>query len=485
MATISSPGLGSGLDVNSIVTQLVAIERRPIDALQSKASTIQTQLSSFGLLQSYAANLRDISAQLAKPDFWTANAATSSDAGAVSATATATALKNTYAVGVSKLAQSQSLSSKAYTDGTSTVGTGTLHIQMGAWDDDLTTFDPDPLRSAVDITIGPGENTLEGIQARVNAANAGITASIVRDDSGAKLVFRSTATGATNAAQITVTDDDANPLDDLGLSALAFDPPTAGSMTQNVAAQNTVATINGLTVTSSTNVLTNVIDGVTLTVGRVTTTPAQIMVGPDTAAQKTAIANFAKAYSDMNTYISSQTKYDATTKKAGALQGDRATLTLQSNLRSIFLDNSTASFTFTRLSDIGLELQKDGSMTVNNAKLNAAAEQPAEVARLFSTTNLGNNAGQGFAVRVKALTEQMTRTDGVITSRSNSLRDSIKRNSLEQQRLEDRVAANEARLLKRYNALDTQINQIKGNSSSLSQALESLANLNKSIASGR
>src|SRR5688572_23358635 len=143
MATLSSPGIGSGLDVNSIVTQLVSIERKPIELLQVQATTIQSKLSSFGLLQSYTANLRDIADKIQKPDFWTANAGTTSDGGSVGVSATATAATGTYSVNVTQLARTQTLSSKAFTGSTSTVGTGTINIQIGTWNDALTTFTPD------------------------------------------------------------------------------------------------------------------------------------------------------------------------------------------------------------------------------------------------------------------------------------------------------------------------------------------------------
>src|SRR4051812_6858537 len=129
MATISSPGLGSGLDVSSIVTKLVAIERQPIEKLQTQATTIQSKLSSFGLMQSYMGNLRDIADRLAKPDFWTATVATSSDA-SVQVSSRATATNGSYAVEVSQLAGAQSLASKPYVDASTQVGSGTLKIQL-------------------------------------------------------------------------------------------------------------------------------------------------------------------------------------------------------------------------------------------------------------------------------------------------------------------------------------------------------------------
>jgi flagellar hook-associated protein 2 len=488
MATLSSPGVGSGLDVGSIVTQLVAIERKPIESLQTQATTIQARLSSFGLLQSYTANVRDIADKLSKPDFWTQTGATSSDASALSVSATPTAATGSYSVAVTQLAQAQSLASAAYGASTAPVGTGTLRIELGTWNSGLTAFTADATKTGIDIAIGAGENTLDGIKAKINGAGAGVTASIVRDSSGARLVLRSTATGAASAVRITVTDDDLVNNDATGLSALAFDPPNAlapgAGLAQNQAAKDALATVNGLPVSSATNTLVNVIDGVTMNLAKVTTSPIDVSVALDTATLKKAVADFGKAYGDMNAYISGQTKYDATTKKAAALQGDRATLTLQSNLRAVFLGASSASSAYSSLSSIGLEVQTDGTMKLNETKFNAAMANPQEIAKLFSSTASADTAQQGFAVRVKDLAKQLIDTGGAITTRTKGLRESIARNSAQQQTLEERVAASKTRLTKQYSALDTQLSQISGTGNALTQSLAGLTNLNTSLAKG-
>ena len=482
MATLSSPGVGSGLDVNSIVTQLVALERKPIEQLQAQATTIQAKLSSFGLLQSYTSNLRDIADRLAKPDFWTQTAASSADAASVGVSSTSTAASGSYAVSVTQLAQQQSLASKAYTDSSSVVGSGSLQITLGTWNAGLTSFTADAAKTPVTVTIAPASNTLGAIKTAINDAKAGVTASIVSDASGARLVVRSDATGAASAVRITATDDDGVDTDALGLSALAFNPPAApGQMTQSQAGLDAALTINGLSIASSSNKLESAISGVTLTLAKVTASPVNVTVAQDTTSQRKAIADFAKAFTDINSYILTQTKYDAATKKAAALQGDRATLTLQSNLRSIFDDSSTASLTYARLSDIGLEMQADGSLKVNDTKLNAAFANTGEVAKVFSSTVSADPAEQGFAVRVKAMAAQLIASDGAITTRSKGLRDSVTRNQTEQQRLEDRVALIKQRLLKQYGALDTTLSRMNGIGSSLTQSLAALTALSNSL----
>jgi flagellar hook-associated protein 2 len=350
----------------------------------------------------------------------------------------------------------------------------------------MTAFTADATKTAVDVNVVAGSNSLDSIKTQINAANAGVSASIVNDTGGARLVLTSTSTGAQKAVRITATDDDGVNTDANGLSALAFDPAnTAGQMLQTQVAKNAEATINGLAVSSATNTLSNVVSGVTLTLNKETTSATDVKVALDVGTIKKAISDFAKAFSDMNTYISQQTKYDATTKKAAPLQGDRPTLTVQSNLRRLFTDSSSASSAYARLSDVGLELQTDGSMKVNDTKLSAAlANNPAEVSKLFGSTTSSDPNEQGFAVRAKSLASQLIASDGAITTRTKGLRDNVARNQSQQQTLENRVALVQARLTKQYAALDTLMSHMNSTNSSLTQALTGIAATSAAIAKG-
>src|SRR5512143_2099500 len=175
MATISSPGIGSGLDVNSIVTQLVAIERQPITQLQTQASALQTKLSAFGKVQSYLSTLRDAAAALTSPSTWSQTTGTSSDTSSVSVTTDASNRPGNYSVQVTQLAQAQTNISKTYASADDLVGEGTLHIELGSWASG-STFTANPAATAVDISIGPPAKSLAQVRDMVNAANAGITA---------------------------------------------------------------------------------------------------------------------------------------------------------------------------------------------------------------------------------------------------------------------------------------------------------------------
>ncbi len=477
MAGISSPGLGSGLDVKSIVAQLVALERKPIEKVQAERKSTETRLSSFGLLQSYTVNIRDAAKKLASAETWKKATASSSNEAAVAATSTSNTASGSYSIEVSQLARAQGLASPLYGSASSPVGSGTLTIQLGAWSTGVPpTFTPKAGASATPITITntpAGSDSLESVRDSINAAEAGVTASIVNDGAGYRLVLRSSATGEENAVKITATGD-------ASLSNLAYSPDEAstGAMSQTVSARNAQAVINGLAISSSSNTLDATITGLTLTLKQTTTTPVDVSVSKDSAAMRTAVDDFVKAYNALNTYITEQTKYDPNTKVAGKLQGDASVRSLQSQLRTLAQASSGASATLSRLSSVGIETQRDGSLMVSSSKFEAALTSPTTLALAFTNDAVGD-ANDGFGVRFSTLTTTLTDTGGLLDSRSEGLRNQMKRHDEQIARLEDRVSRTEARLLQQYNTLDSNIGKLNSLGSYVNQQVTAWNNAGK------
>lgn len=437
---LSSPGIGSGLDVQGIVDQLVAIERRPVSLLASAKTKLDTQLSSYGLVQSYMSNLQSIAGVLAKPETWARNTANTSDVSAITATARASAMPATYTLEVSQLASAQSLSSPIFAD-PSDLGTGTLTITRGG--------------VAVDVVIAAGETSLEAVRSKINQAGAGVTAAIVQDSGGPRLVLTGTDTGVANAVSLSVAGATGS------LGTLTY----PGGLQLDRPAGDAAFTVNGLLLSSASNRLENVIDGVDLTLSKQDTGPVQITISSDGAALKKTINDFVSAYNELNRYLSTQTKYEPGTETAGALQGDRTAVSLLGRLRSLVQQPSAASGVFGRLSDMGLSLERDGSLKVDDGKLTSALATPGELGKAFS------NAGNGLALGFKALADGMLGVDGALTSRSEGLRNSIKRNEKDQERIEDRVERTRERLLRQYSALDTKLNQLTGLNAYITQQI--------------
>jgi len=476
MATISSPGLGSGLDVKSIVSQLVAIERRPIDQLQTQKETLQAKLSAFGLLQSYTTNLEDAAGVLTRADTWRPTKASSADATAVAVSSTAGAAPGSYAVAVTQLAQAQSLASGTYTSSLAATGSGTLRIELGSWTGNV--FAPKSGGLPVDVVIAPGQDSLDAVRTAINNANAGVTASLVRDGNDFRLAIRSNNSGAENSVRITATADAPSTPGGPTLAGLSYDRAGSSGLAQTLEGVNAQLTVNGLAISSASNVLSDVVQGLTVTLSKVTTGPVQLTVQSDQTAMRKSLEDFVKAYNDINKYIREQTKYDEDKKVASTLQGDRATLTLQSQLRSMIGSGSTASTRYGRLSDLGVQIQPDGSLKVNETKFTQATSSAnlPELTRAF-TTDQPRDADDGLAVRIKSLAAQINSTGGLVDTRTSGLRASIKRNEDLTKRQEERVAQVEVRLNRQYGALDTQLSKITSLGTYMNQQI---ANWNKS-----
>lgn len=481
MASLSSVGVsGTGLD-ESVITKLVAIEKQPAEALSTKNTALQTKVSTWGKIQSAFSSLKDAANKLTQSDFWRGTTATSSNDTAVGVSTTSNAAASSYAVTVSQLAQGQMVASSAFASKTATVGEGTLRIQLGNYVTDnsvappAVTFNAKAAASAVDIAIGPGDNTLEKIRDRINSANAGITASIVNDAAGSRLVMRG-ANGESNAFQVSVIEDAAAP----GLSALAFDASTGttSAMALTQSAQNAKANINGLDIASESNTLSDVVDGVTLTLKQVTSTPANITVAQDTASISKGVSDFISAYNNVVSTIRVQTLYDEASKTAGPLQGDSTARGLLSQMRNLITSDSTATASFSRLFDMGIETNTDGTLKMTSSKFNdAMGSKLADMQKYFANSDDVVASNNGMAQRIKGLASQILDTNGAIANSTDGLKATIKRNTNRIEDINTRASLYETRLRQQYTALDASYSKLSGLQSYVSAQL---AALNKS-----
>ncbi|MFM1855624.1 MAG: flagellar hook-associated protein 2 [Pseudomonadota bacterium] len=459
MATIQSLGVGSGLDVNSIISQLMAIERQPLQRMQQVAQGVQSQISLYGQVQAKVDALGTAAQALASSTRWRETRVNLNGAEAYTVTATASAEPMNLEIEVHALAQRQSVSTQAFDDASSTVGTGILSIQRGQWSENFGAFTPDPQASAIEIEIGATSSSLTGVRDAINAANAGITASILTDAQGARLVLRSTTSGAEQGFEITTlggTDD----FGALGFTAQT-NPASSSGAQGNVRATDLLATVNGATVQSDTNTLNNVLDGVSITALKPTSGPGTVTIDRDTAAAKTRIQEFVTAYNDVANFLKAQTAYNEATKTGAPLQGDRVALLIQNSLRELTTDSTGASSVFSRLADIGITMQKGGALSVNEGTLDNALQNIDEVAALFSADNT-DDADDGLALRLADIISDMTGSDGNLSAKRESLQGRLRRNQDEQERLEDRLVSVEERLKAQYSALDNKMASING-----------------------
>ncbi|MDZ4074562.1 MAG: flagellar filament capping protein FliD [Hylemonella sp.] len=460
MATITSQGIGSGLDIKSIVSQLVSVEKQPLNKLKLEATATQSKISAFGQIQSLVSALADAASALNSLTGWNGVFATSSDSASVSVSAIGGTQPTEFNVEVQSLAKAQATASMALLPVGGAIGAGTVRLEIGSWSGASFTAGSG---TPVDLTISASD-TVSDVASKINGANAGVTATVLTDASGERLLLRGKNTGIGAGFRLSVTSDaDGNVADALGLSRVV----NGSTVTQ--AASDAAATINGIAVTSATNTFANAVSGVTFTAVKQTAGPVAIAITKDASAVQKKIEAFVKAYNDINGVLNEAMKYDPATKAAGMLQGDAMTQSLQNALRSVVQSSTTASSVFGRLSDVGVSVLRGGNLEINSVKLSSAMSNMDELKKFFSSTGAG--AAQGIAGRFKALTSAMLSAAGFFKNNQDSLQRDLDKNTKEQARVNDHAAKVEASLNRRYSALDTQMSSLNALNSYMTQQI--------------
>ena len=386
---VTSAVSSANLDVNSIVTQLMQIENRPLTALQTRQSGLQSKISAYGAIKSAYSAAGDAMAKLSSPIPFNTVKATSSDPASINATASSKAVAGAYSVEVSQLAQAQKLASGLFAASDTPVGGGTLNIQFGTFS--TGTFTANGTTPAMSVSIAPGRNSLTDIRDAINQASGAVRAAIVNDGAGYRLALSSTQSGLANSLKITVADDDTIATDTAGLSQLAYDPAadigSGRNLTQKSAAADALLTIDGVAVSSGSNTVSNAVDGLTLSLAKTTTgTPLSVVIEKDLTGVKSALGDFVKAYNNFNTMVKNFTNFDPATRRASLLTGDATVGSLLSALKAAIGSaipglNSTPS----RLTDVGLAFQRDGTLALDATAFNRAVQNPANrIAPLFA-----------------------------------------------------------------------------------------------------
>jgi flagellar hook-associated protein 2 len=475
MAGTSSVAASGGLDVQGLVSQLMTLERQPIDKLNTQVSSYQNKISSFGTLKGLVSGFQSSIEGLDK-NFQEFSAA-SSDTGIFSASAVSTAAAGLYTLDVANLAQAQSLVAAGQASSTTAIGNGTpTTISF-----DFGTISGGSLASGVysgaafasngngakTVTIDGTNNSLQGIRDAINTAKIGVTATIINDGSGTpyRLALTSENSGVSNSLKISTSGGD-GAIDSL----LAHDPaglPAAQHLNQTAAAQNANFTVNGIAITKPSNTVTDAMEGVTLTLSKPTTTPVTLTVTRNTEAIKKGAADFVEAYNSMVNQFKSRSAFATSTDaNKPALAGDGTVRLMLNQLRGVF--NVGASGALTTLAQVGITTKADGTLKLDSSKLDTAlADNFNDVRSLF-------NSETGYGTRLSEWADTVLDSEGVIESRTKSLDDSIKGYNEQISKLEVRMAT----LKKQYTTTYSNLNTLLSNMSSTSSYLTTqLANL--------
>ena len=439
---IAALGIGSGLDLNALVDQLVAAERKPReDRLNRREAEIEARLSAFGSIRGGLSALETALGKLAS--IQQGRTATSSDSTRMGVSARADSVPGNYSIQVNRLATAQTLASAGFDDADGPVGTGTLTLRVGDG-------------PALDVVIDDGNNSLRGIRDAINQADTGVQASIVNDGNGARLVLSSNRTGAANTISVTVSGSD-------GLASLA-----SANLTRTMAPQDAEAVINGLTVTSPGNSLGQTLDGLTLDLKGTTEagSPITVTVGQDRDAARSALNEFVKAYNGVVETVRDLTRYDPESREGSVLVGDSTLRAIRGRLvQGLQQVGGGADAVFTSLVNLGVNSDRNGLLSLDSAALDRAMDQDFQ-----GVISLVNEVSGGLRDTVQGFTQ----SGGLLDARTDGLRTRMRDIGRQREMLDARMEQFEARTVRQFGAMDSLVGQLQNTSQFLDQQLGAL-----------
>ena len=446
---LSSLGLGSGLDVNSIITALVnAQEAGPQAQITNQTNEDNNQIAGLTALQTALSGLQSALSELTSPTTYSTFTGTLSNTSLGTTTTLPDATAGTYSLDVTQLATAQKRISAAQPSA-ATVGSGTLNITVGS--------------NTINVAVAPTD-TLNDIATSINNAsnNPGVSATVVSGVNGDQLVLTSTSTGTANGFSISASSDSSS---DLSTLATALNTPGSNE------AANAELTIDGIAVTSASNNVSGALTGVTLSL--TSTGTSQLTVAQSTTPITTAVNDFVTAYSSYASTVNQLDSFDSTTGEAGVLLGDATLSSIQTQLANV-LGSSVAGNSIGNLASLGITRNSDGTMSLNSATLaTALSNNPSVVQNLFTGT-------KGIGTQLSSLVTNFNSTTGVLQTRINSLNTDVTNLGTQQTALNARMSVYQQQLVKQYTNLDTLMTSLNNTSSYITQSLEAL---NKSSSS--
>jgi flagellar hook-associated protein 2 len=441
--SITNAGVGSGLDLETLITSLVSAEKTPTQTrLTRQQSTLTAQLSAVGTFKSVLSNLQSKLAALKTDGALGTLSAGSSDSDTFTATATSTATRGSYAVEVVDLAKAQKLASGAYTSASVSLGAGDVAIDVGG--------------KSFTVSLSSDRNSLADLKNAINDAsgNTGVTATLITESGGTRLMLSANETGTDH--QISVS------------SSLV-------SFIEKQAAQDAHLRIDGYEVYSGSNTVTGAIDGVTLNVVAADPgTTKTLTLALDSSAAKSAIQSFISAYNSAVSVMGSLTQYDASTKTAATLNGDAMVRAAQASLRNLIGGGVSDAGTFKYLSQLGITSATDGTLTVDSDKLDQAFETDgASVQKLFG-------ADGGLAAQLDTAIGRIVGDNGLVDARDDAIQAQLDGLDDQFHALDARMNQVEARYRKQFTALDALIASMQTTSTFLTTQLKQIASIGTS-----
>lgn len=485
MASVSSLGIGSNLDLSTLLDNLADAERAPLKAMQQQHTAYQTKLTAYGTIKSVLTSFQAAAKTLMNSATFGAVKANVGNADILGVTTSSTAVPGDLNVNVTRLAQAQSLAGIGYAKQDAQVGSGTLTFEFGTttgFDETSgnyvnpkftanTSTDKEP--NPKTVTIEPGKGSLQDIRDAINKANVGVKASIINDGSAKpfRLILTSEKTGEAMSMRVSGSSPE--------LQSLAgYNPETPGSngMTETLRATNAALTVNGIAITSASNTVVDAAQGVTMTLKKTGST--SLSMTQDTDSIKASIQALVTAYNNIQSSAKTLTQFDTEAGTKGALNGDGVLRGIQTSLRAVLNSPETGMGENApkMLAAIGVSMQKDGTMAIDNKKLDAALKDNLrDVTQLFS----GDGKTGGFARRLSDVVDRVTADKGPLGAASAGLDKTLKDLEKRFDAANERVEATIERYRKQFTQLDLMVSQMNQTSNYLTQQFNALNNATK------
>lgn len=451
MSSITASGLGSGLDIDAIVRQLVAAEGAPQQQrLDQREFRLQARLSAFGQFRSALEQLRGALDPLTRLDRFQGRSVTVGNEDLLSASASLDAATGSYSIEVVQLASAQKLATGPFASTLDAVGNGTLTISVGG--------------QSFDVVVEPGTDTLADIRAAINdaAGNTGVIATLVTANDGVRLVLTARDTGAANTIAVSQSGGDG------GLAQLT-------TLTEVQAARDSRITIDGFTYDSPDNVITEAVSGLTLNLKAAAPgSPTTLEVTNDGEGSRARIKEFVKRYNALVNALGALTAFNPDTRTGGPLLGDPTARNFLGTLRNEAVRAVSGAGAYGSLVELGITTRVDGTLEIDSSRLDEALrDRFADVGRFFTTEETG------LATRLDGLLDQYLDAEGLLQARTEGLQAGIREITRAREALDFRLERLEARLRRQYSALDALVGQLRQTSDFLTRQLATLTPTNQ------
>lgn len=447
---LTATGIGSGLDISTIVGVLVDSEKIPKEAIFNQTEDkIKAKVSAVGTLKSELSKFQDALKKLQDGKTLNQRKVSTGDSAYIKATSTKLAQSGSYKIEVEQLATAHKVGGQFAINSQQTVGEGSLDFTVNG--------------NSFSVAI-EGTDDLTAIAQKINDAsdNSNVTATVINTDAGSRLVFSSNTTGTDSQIVIAANDTSGTALNDMFGSA---------NTTQLQEAKNSIVYIDNQKVTSQTNKVSTAITGVTLELTKADlATSSTLSITQDNAAVKESVKGFVDAYNTLLSSIDKLSSYNAETKKASALQGDSIIRSLESQLRGISSERiDVGNGQSGALYDMGITVDRYGKMVVNDTKLDSViASDMSLVEGIFATTTTG------LANRFDDVANSYVKSGGIIDGRNKTYTNETSRLTDQRTAFSLKMEQLQARLQKQFNAMDLIVSQLNQQSNGLADRLNSL-----------